>query len=203
MTQAGIGVDDDFGSASKTATTVAMDFGRIKITDQLVLYLFGHPPARSASGSCGTGCSRGRSARSCWSTPAASKSASTSWGDWRSAVCRSSSRSTPSRTPPATPVADLRSALDLSERIPIMDCDVRRRASSRDVLMTLMRFLHSLAMTGSLTWTPGTLPPPVFPFGATTVTPEPTSLTGDSPTERTPPGPARPRLSAHGPGPAD
>ncbi|MGW4023629.1 GTP-binding protein [Streptomyces sp. NPDC005009] len=43
MTQAGVGVDDNFGSASKTATTVAMDFGRIKITDQLVLYLFGTP----------------------------------------------------------------------------------------------------------------------------------------------------------------
>lgn len=43
MTQAGVGVDDDFGSASKTATTVAMDFGRIRITDQVVLYLFGTP----------------------------------------------------------------------------------------------------------------------------------------------------------------
>ncbi|MCZ9337879.1 ATP/GTP-binding protein, partial [Streptomyces sp. TRM76130] len=43
MTQAGIGVDDDYGSPSKTATTVAMDFGRISITDQLVLYLFGTP----------------------------------------------------------------------------------------------------------------------------------------------------------------
>ncbi|MFU0243237.1 ATP-binding protein, partial [Streptomyces scabiei] len=35
--------------------------------------------------------------------------------------------------------------------IPILDCDVRRRASSRDVLMTLMRFLHALAMKGALT----------------------------------------------------
>src|SRR5919108_3634626 len=43
MTQAGIGVDDNFGSETKTATTVAMDFGRISITDQLVLYLFGTP----------------------------------------------------------------------------------------------------------------------------------------------------------------
>ncbi len=34
--------------------------------------------------------------------------------------------------------------------VPIVECDVRRRASSRDVLMTLMRFLHSLALTGSL-----------------------------------------------------
>ncbi len=46
MTQAGIGVDDNYGSESKTATTVAMDFGRISITDQLVLYLFGTPPGQ-------------------------------------------------------------------------------------------------------------------------------------------------------------
>ena len=52
---------------------------------------------------------------------------------------------------PRYPVADLRSALDLAPEIPIVECDARRRASSRDVLMTLMRFLHSLAMTGALT----------------------------------------------------
>jgi signal recognition particle receptor subunit beta len=44
-------------------------------------------------------------------------------------------------------VEELRTALDLSEDIPIVECDVRRRASSRDVLMTLMRFLYSLEMT--------------------------------------------------------
>lgn len=43
MTQAGVGVDDNYGSDTKTATTVAMDFGRISITEQLVLYLFGTP----------------------------------------------------------------------------------------------------------------------------------------------------------------
>lgn len=52
---------------------------------------------------------------------------------------------------PRYPIADLRTALDLAEEIPIIECDARRRASSRDVLMTLMRFLHSLAMTGALT----------------------------------------------------
>src|SRR5436190_14804296 len=43
MTQAGVGVDDNYGSETKTATTVAMDFGRISINEQLVLYLFGTP----------------------------------------------------------------------------------------------------------------------------------------------------------------
>ena len=47
---------------------------------------------------------------------------------------------------PRYPVSELRTALDLPEEIPIVECDVRRRASSRDVLMTLMHFLHALAM---------------------------------------------------------
>jgi len=37
------GVDDLTGVASKTTTTVAMDFGRITIDEHLVLYLFGTP----------------------------------------------------------------------------------------------------------------------------------------------------------------
>src|SRR5579859_1142506 len=43
MTQAGAGVDDLAGVELKTATTVAMDFGRISINEQVVLYLFGTP----------------------------------------------------------------------------------------------------------------------------------------------------------------
>lgn len=44
LTSAGVGVDDLDGIESKTATTVAMDFGRITLTDaQVVLYLFGTP----------------------------------------------------------------------------------------------------------------------------------------------------------------
>src|SRR5579859_6956013 len=43
MTQAGVGVDDPTGVELKTATTVAMDFGRISLSDELVLYLFGTP----------------------------------------------------------------------------------------------------------------------------------------------------------------
>ena len=44
LTSAGIGVDDLDGIESKAVTTVAMDFGRITLTDaQVVLYLFGTP----------------------------------------------------------------------------------------------------------------------------------------------------------------
>ncbi len=43
MTQAGADVDDNTGVERKTATTVAMDFGRISLNEELVLYLFGTP----------------------------------------------------------------------------------------------------------------------------------------------------------------
>jgi uncharacterized protein len=37
------GIDDTTGVLGKSATTVAMDFGRITLTDELILYLFGTP----------------------------------------------------------------------------------------------------------------------------------------------------------------
>ena len=43
LTDASVGVDDLSGVEAKTTTTVAMDFGRITISDDLVLYLFGTP----------------------------------------------------------------------------------------------------------------------------------------------------------------
>ncbi len=43
MTERSVGVDDLSLVADKTTTTVAMDFGRLSIDDQLVLYLFGTP----------------------------------------------------------------------------------------------------------------------------------------------------------------
>ncbi|MFE0445335.1 GTP-binding protein [Streptomyces fungicidicus] len=43
MTKAGIGVDDLAGVGDKETTTVALDFGRITINDDLVVYLFGTP----------------------------------------------------------------------------------------------------------------------------------------------------------------
>ncbi|MFI1647141.1 ATP/GTP-binding protein [Streptomyces avidinii] len=44
LTAAGVGVDDLDGIESKTVTTVAMDFGRLTLTDAgVVLYLFGTP----------------------------------------------------------------------------------------------------------------------------------------------------------------
>src|SRR4051812_50030538 len=43
MTSASVGVDDNRQVPGKTTTTVAMDFGRITIDRDLILYLFGTP----------------------------------------------------------------------------------------------------------------------------------------------------------------
>jgi signal recognition particle receptor subunit beta len=43
MTSASLGLDDASKVTTKTTTTVAMDFGRITIDNDLVIYLFGTP----------------------------------------------------------------------------------------------------------------------------------------------------------------
>ncbi|MHC6625256.1 GTP-binding protein [Streptomyces globosus] len=146
MTQAGVGVDDTAGVERKTSTTVAMDFGRISINEELVLYLFGTPGQQRF------------------------------WFLWRGlfegalgavvlvdtrrlevsfdVIGRLEERGVPfvvavNAFPdaPEHPLEELRAALDLPESVPLVVCDARRRDSSRDVLMTLMRYLHSLAAT--------------------------------------------------------
>lgn len=150
MTQAGIGVDDNFGSETKTATTVAMDFGRISISDKLVLYLFGTPGQERFW--------------FLWNGLFEGALGAVVLVDTRrlevsfDVMGRLEERGVPFvvavNTFPDAPrygVEQLRTALDLESDVPIIECDARRRASSRDVLMTLMRFLHTLALTGRLT----------------------------------------------------
>ena len=43
LTEASVGIDDVTGVEEKTHTTVALDFGRITISPDVVLYLFGTP----------------------------------------------------------------------------------------------------------------------------------------------------------------
>ncbi|WP_455749641.1 GTP-binding protein, partial [Nocardia salmonicida] len=43
MTEVSLGIDDPGHRAEKTATTVALDFGRITLEQSLILYLFGTP----------------------------------------------------------------------------------------------------------------------------------------------------------------
>ncbi|MFE4667659.1 ATP/GTP-binding protein [Streptomyces sp. NPDC056716] len=150
MTQAGVGVDDNRGSDTKTATTVAMDFGRITVSEQLILYLFGTPGQERFW--------------FLWNGLFEGALGAVVLIDTRrlevsyDVMGRLEERGVPfvvavNTFPgaPHYPVEQLRTALDLAPEIPIVECDARRRASSRDTLTTLMRFLHKLATAGVLT----------------------------------------------------
>ncbi len=146
MTQAGVGVDDIAGVERKTDTTVAMDFGRISLNEQLVLYLFGTPGQQRFW--------------FLWNGLFEGALGAVVLVDTRrlevsfDVIGRLEERGTPfvvavNSFPesPDYPTEELRTALDLPDSVPIVSCDARQRASSRDVLMALMRYLHSLAMT--------------------------------------------------------
>ncbi|WP_330456818.1 ATP/GTP-binding protein [Streptomyces sp. NBC_00820] len=150
MTQAGIGVDDNYGSESKTATTVAMDFGRIGITDKLVLYLFG-TPGQERFWFLWNGLFEGALGAVVLVDTRRLEVSFDVMGrlEERGVPFIVATNSFPDA--PRYPVEELRTALDLAPEIPIVECDVRRRASSKEALMTLMHFLHSLALSGALT----------------------------------------------------
>ncbi|MEV7544306.1 ATP/GTP-binding protein [Streptomyces sp. NPDC089915] len=146
MTQAGVGVDDTAGVERKSSTTVAMDFGRISINEELVLYLFGTPGQQRFW--------------FLWNGLFEGALGAVVLVDTRrlevsfDVIGRLEERGVPfvvavNSFPeaPVYPLDELRGALDLPPSVPLVACDARRRESSRDVLMTLMHYLHSLAVT--------------------------------------------------------
>lgn len=146
MTQAGAGVDDVGGVKRKTATTVAMDFGRISLNEQFVLYLFG-TPGQQRFWFLWNGLFEGTlGAVVLVDTRRLEVSFDVigrleEWG-MPFVVAVNVFPDSPSH-----PTHELRAALDLPENVPIVECDARKRSSSRDVLITLTRYLRSLAMT--------------------------------------------------------
>jgi uncharacterized protein len=146
MTQAGAGVDDIAGVEGKTETTVAMDFGRISLSDELVLYLFGTPGQQRFW--------------FLWNGLFDGALGAVVLVDTRrlevsfDVIGRLEESGVPFvvavntfQESPSHPIEELRAALDLPDQVPIVACDARRRESSRDVLMSLMRYLYSLTMT--------------------------------------------------------
>ncbi|MFI6155241.1 GTP-binding protein [Kitasatospora sp. NPDC051170] len=140
MTRAGESVDDLKGVKGKTTTTVAMDFGRLTLSDRVVLYLFGTPGqlrfvqmwedmARGALGALVL-VDPDRLADSFAVIDLIEQ-----YGlDYAIAVNRFD----------GTPVyeeAALRDALDLLDDTPVVTCDARDEKSSADALITLVRHL--------------------------------------------------------------
>jgi signal recognition particle receptor subunit beta len=143
MTRAGVGIDDAGGVQGKTTTTVAFDFGRITLNEQMVLYLFGAPGQqrfwflwdRLFSGTLGA------------VVLVDTRRVEDSWY----AIDRLEHHGMPfivARNDfggPAYRPEDLREALDLSEDVPLIECDARERESSKKVLITLVNHLYALS----------------------------------------------------------
>jgi signal recognition particle receptor subunit beta len=143
MTRAGVGIDDAAGVRTKTTTTVAFDFGRITLNDQMVLYLFGAPGQQRFwflwdklfTGTLGA------------VVLVDTRRVEDSWY----AIDRLEHHGMPfivARNDfggPAYGLEDIRKALDLSENVPLIDCDARERDSSKKVLITLVNHLYALS----------------------------------------------------------
>ncbi|MFJ4921021.1 GTP-binding protein [Streptomyces sp. NPDC088725] len=146
MTQAGEGIDELGGLEgvrTKNATTVAFDFGRISLDEHAVLYLFGAPGQerfwflwdRLFSGTLGA------------VVLVDTRRLSDSWY----AIDRLEHHGTPFIVAcndfggPVHTEQQIREALDLSDDVPMVECDARDRSSSKYVLITLVEHLHSLS----------------------------------------------------------
>jgi signal recognition particle receptor subunit beta len=138
------GVDDLSGVEGKRTTTVALDFGRITVDADTVLYLFGTPGQdrfwflwdELATGSVG----------------AVVLADTRRLDECFPAVDFFERRNIPFVLAvnhfdgaPCYTVEEVRTAVDLADRIPLVACDARRRQSTKDVLLCLLDHLLRLA----------------------------------------------------------
>jgi signal recognition particle receptor subunit beta len=138
LTDRGIGIDDLSSVEAKRTTTVAMDFGRITLGSDYVLYLFGTPGQERfwfvwdelAEGSLG----------------AVILADTRRLADCFPSVDYFERRGTPFvvavncfEGSPEFDLDEVRLALQLNPSVPIVMCDARKRDSSREVLITLVK----------------------------------------------------------------
>jgi hypothetical protein len=136
LTEGSLRTDSTAGVEGKTTTTVAMDFGRISLRRDLVLYLFGTPGQQRFW--------------FMWDELAYGALGAVVMADTRRlADCFPSVDYFERRGIPFVvavncfdgvrryPLEAVRRALDLGPAVPVLLCDARRRASCRDVLVTL------------------------------------------------------------------
>ena len=144
MTEVSVGVDDVRGVEQKNATTVAMDFGRISINEELVLYLFG-TPGQQRFWFLWTGLFEGALGAVVLVDTRRLEASFDVIGRLEDGGVPFIVAVNVFPDAPSHPLDEVRTALDLSPAVPIVACDARSRASSRDTLLALMRYLYSLS----------------------------------------------------------
>jgi uncharacterized protein len=137
LSASGAEVDALTGVAEKRVTTVAMDFGRITLSDSLVIYLFGTPGQQRFWFMWDD--------LSCGALGAVVLADTRRLTDCFSAIDYFEHRKRPFIVAlnlfdgaELHDVSDVRLALDLETRVPIVSCDARERGSCRDALVTLV-----------------------------------------------------------------
>jgi signal recognition particle receptor subunit beta len=140
LTQASAGDDHLIGVAEKTETTVSLDFGKISLNDSLMLYLFG-TPGQERFWFLWNGLFKG-------ALGAVVLVDTRRLASSFRAIEEMERQNVPfvvalNVFPDSRqfPVEEIRDALDIPPHIPIVACDARDRASSRDVLVALIRHL--------------------------------------------------------------
>jgi signal recognition particle receptor subunit beta len=140
MTSAGVGVDDTRQVPRKTTTTVALDFGRLTIDAELVLYLFG-VPGQTRFWFLWDDLVRG------------STGAVLVVDTWRLADCFAAVDFLENRRVPYVlavnsfdgrqyhDLGDVRDALAIPPDVPVVAFDARNRASIKQVLISLLEYI--------------------------------------------------------------
>nr|WSX52932.1 ATP/GTP-binding protein [Streptomyces sp. NBC_00974] len=144
LSEPGRSIDDTAGVEGKNTTTVAMDFGRITLREDLVLYLFGTPGQdrfwflwdELAQGSLG----------------AVVLADTRRLADCFAAIDYFERREIPFVVAvncfdgaDRHPVVSVREALDLAAEVPVLLCDARDRESVKDVLVGVVEHAMTLA----------------------------------------------------------
>jgi signal recognition particle receptor subunit beta len=145
MTSASSGIDDLAKTPDKSTTTVAMDFGRVTLDSDLIMYLFGTPGqhrfwfmwddlVRGAIGAVVLVDTR----RLADSFPAVDYFENCGLPFVVGINCFDGLLT--------HPVEDVREALSVSERVPIVTCDARNRESTKSALISLVEHAMALRM---------------------------------------------------------
>ena len=140
LTQASADVDHLIGVADKTETTVSLDFGKISLNDSLMLYLFG-TPGQERFWFLWNGLFKGALGAVVLvdTRRLASSFRAIEEMDRQDVPFVVALNVFPDSK--EYPVEEIRDALDIPAHIPVVACDARDRASSRDVLVALIHHL--------------------------------------------------------------
>ncbi|WP_328760407.1 GTP-binding protein [Streptomyces sp. NBC_00271] len=142
MTQAGALIDDLTGVQGKTTTTVAMDFGRLTLSDRLVMYLFG-APGQQRFIHLWNDMSRGALGALVLADTRRLEQSFDVMGRLEEQGLPYAVAVNTFDNAPRYPEPELRDALDLLPETPLVSCDARDPKSSTQALITLVEYLQT------------------------------------------------------------